>query len=43
MFLRRSGMQDQDLAFKFAALKPHLRDIYEQGLRLTNELRGEGC
>jgi len=28
MVLRRNGIQDQDLASKFAALKPHLRDIY---------------
>lgn len=39
MFLRRSGTQDAQLPEKFAALKPHLIDIYESGLELANELR----
>jgi uncharacterized protein YwgA len=39
MFLRRSGTQDAQLPEKFAALKPHLIDIYESGLELANKLR----
>ena len=39
MFLRRSGTQDAQLPEKYAALKPHLIDIFESGLELANKLR----
>ena len=38
MFLRRNGTQDAQLPEKFAALKPHLVDIYESGIELANKL-----
>lgn len=39
MFLRRNGTQDTQLPEKFAALKPHLSNIYESGIELANKLR----
>lgn len=39
MFLRRGGTQDEQLEAKFSALKPHLKDIYQDGLKLADELR----
>lgn len=39
LFLRNSGVPEGDLEDQFRRLKPHLRDKYEAGLTLANELR----
>ncbi|HWL54801.1 MAG TPA: hypothetical protein VNQ90_20330 [Chthoniobacteraceae bacterium] len=39
LYLRRGGTRGENLEQKFAVLKPHLTDIFDEGKQLADELR----